>query len=85
MEKLVINDPDAEIKRLKKAVDASIAFSETMRLEAEKTSDDDQAEIFAFHKLLLQDTDTFNDAVSIISEKKICADLSKLVTSWIIK
>lgn len=74
VEKLTINNTDAEIERLKKAVDASIAFSEAMRLEAEKTSDGDQAEIFAFHKLLLQDSDTFNDAVRIISEQKICAD-----------
>lgn len=81
-----IRDTEAEIFRLKTALEKSLNTVESLRKNAEKTAGKEQAEIFEFHKLLLQDADTVNKTVAAITQQKVNAEYAwKSVTDEVVK
>ena len=76
-----VADSAAETDRLKDALQAAVKNSEQLRIQTKASAGKEQAEIFEFHKLLLQDEETVNKAIAMISEQQQCAEYAwKTVT-----
>ncbi len=74
VEKKTITDTSTELTRLNNALDASIAACRLLQARMEKSAGRDQAEIFVFHRLLLEDETTRNAAKAVIVKERLCAE-----------
>ena len=76
-----VTDSAAETDRLKDALQAAVKNSEQLRIQTKASAGKEQAEIFEFHKLLLQDEETVNKTIAMISGQQQCAEYAwKTVT-----
>ncbi len=69
-----ITDPAAEILRFQQALAAAIRGADKLKLVAQSMAGAEQAEIFTFHKLLLEDEQTINKTVATIENEQQCAE-----------
>ncbi len=79
-----VTDSAAETDRLKDALQAAVKNSEQLRIQTKVSAGKEQAEIFEFHKLLLQDEETVNKTIAMISGQQQCAEYAwKTVTDTV--
>ena len=69
-----ITDVEAEIQRFQQSLTAAVKAAESLQQTAKKTVGEEQAEIFAFHKLLLEDEQTINATINQMKDEHVCAE-----------
>ncbi|WP_028580801.1 phosphoenolpyruvate--protein phosphotransferase [Desulfogranum japonicum] len=84
VELVLCDDVDAEVARLEKAQLLAIEECEQLEQKAEQDFGSEEADIFTFHKLLLQDAETRQAAKKLITEEKYSAEYAwKTVTDGV--
>jgi len=74
VEKKVVTDTEAELARLQTALEASIKACRLLQSRTERQAGNEQAEIFVFHRLILEDEATVSAANAIIIDRGLCAE-----------
>jgi multiphosphoryl transfer protein len=74
VEKTAVADTATELARLRGALDAAIAACRSLQARTEWTAGGREADIFVFHRLLLQDETTVDAANAIIVKQGLCAE-----------
>ena len=74
VEKRSVADTDAERARLGRALDAAIAACRSLKARTQRAVGSQEADIFVFHRLLLEDETTVEAANAIIAKQGLCAE-----------
>jgi phosphocarrier protein FPr len=81
VEKRTIIDTQAETDRLHAALDSARAACSSLQARTVRQAGDEQAEIFVFHRLLLEDKASVNTAEKIITDEGLCAEYAWKTTT----
>ncbi|MFD2612329.1 phosphoenolpyruvate--protein phosphotransferase [Paenibacillus gansuensis] len=71
-----VQDPDAEVRRFREAVEKSTRELEAIRDRTEQQLGEDKAEIFASHLLVLEDPEFVDEAIGKIESEKVNAEFA---------
>ncbi len=73
VENKTISDTKAEISKLRSALNTAVTTCKSLQINVKTSVGDQQAEIFEFHRLLLEDQETVDTAIASITEENRCA------------
>ncbi|MEM3586548.1 MAG: dihydroxyacetone kinase phosphoryl donor subunit DhaM, partial [Candidatus Jordarchaeaceae archaeon] len=87
IEKRSVDSTTDEIKKAESAIDQAISEIDGIRKKVEESGNKNEAQIFEFHKMILQDKNLINEIRTKISEEKVNAEyvVKEVFEEWCVR